>query len=670
MSNPRSQDTNTNFNQVTRRRVLKVFGAGAAAVALGGKMRSTFAAATAAPVAVPTAAPVANGKFAVADKAQPFDLADVRLLDGPFKGAQQRDAKYLLSLEPDRMLHNFRTNAGLQAKAPVYGGWESVQTWADIRCHGHTLGHYLTALALMYASTGDAAFKQRLDYCLAELQACQNAGKTGLICAFPDNATQFDNMTAGRRIVGVPWYTMHKIFAGLRDAYLFANSPAALQVLVKLADWAVTLTQPWSDDQFQRILGAEHGGMNEVLADVYVITGDEKYLKLAQRFCHLTILTPLSEGRDTLNGLHSNTQIPKVVGFQRLYMLTGEKRYLDAAEFFWHNVVETRSYTTGGHGDQEHFFPVTEFNRRLTSAKTMETCCTHNMLRLTRALFLAQPAGELADFYERALFNAILGSQDPDSGMFTYFQATRPGYVKLFCTPTDSFWCCTGTGMENHAKYGDSIYFKSADALYVNLFIASTVQWKEKGLSLRQDTRFPEEGKTRLEITAAAPVNATVKIRYPAWSDGQTIKVNGTPVAPTKPGSFNDITRAWKTGDVVEIECTMKLRLEILPGTPDRVAFAYGPIVLVGALGKEGLTPGSDIIVNERQSGTMLNQQIEVPTLAADPAAILDKIQPVPDAGPLTFRTTGIGRPKDITLVPYYRLAHERYNLYWQLEKP
>ena len=408
------------------------------------------------------------------------------------------------------MLHNFRVNAGLEAKAPVYGGWESVPMWADIRAHGHTLGHYLSACSLMYASTANDAFKKRCEYIVADLQECQNAGKTGLVCAFPDKTAQFDNLVAGRRVVGVPWYTMHKILAGLRDAHLYTGNAAALEVLVKLSDWAIATTENMTDEQFQRMLRTEHGGMNEVLADVFALTGQKKYLTLAERFCHKLILEPLSESRDTLDGLHSNTQIPKIVGFQRLHLLTGQANYHAAAEFFWKTVVTNRSFATGGNGDNEHFFPPHQFQKHLGSAKTMETCCSHNMLKLTRMLFSVEPTAAYADYYERTLYNTILASQDPDSGMMTYFQSTRPGYLKLYCTPFDSFWCCTGTGIENHAKYGDSIYFHGSeggvDSLYVNLFIPSTLNWKEKGITLTQTTRFPEVGKTRLELAAAKPV--------------------------------------------------------------------------------------------------------------------------------------------------------------------
>ena len=460
-------------------------------------------------------------------RAAAFNLADVRLLEGPFRQAQERDGRYLLQLEPDRLLHNFRVNAGLTPKAPVYGGWESVQTWADIRAHGHTLGHYLSACSLMFAATGDQRFRERSDYIVTELRDCQEAGKSGLVCAFPDGEAPFRDIVDATRFVGVPWYTMHKIMAGLRDAYLYSNNRIALEVLVKLSDWAIATTQNLSDEQFQRMLNTEHGGMNEVVADVYALTGEPRFLTLAERFCHRALLDPLAQLRDTLDGLHSNTQIPKVIGFNRLYELTGQADYRAASRFFWRTVVENRTFATGGNADREHFFPPKDFLQHLDSAKTMETCCTHNMLKLTRMLFALDPSATYADYYERALYNSILASQDPDSGMMTYFQPTRPGYLKLYCTPTDSFWCCTGTGMENHAKYGDSIYFHDANTLYVNLFIPSTLTWKEKGLTITQTTRFPEQDRTRLRLTVHKPVNIALNVRHPSWCQAVTITVNG-----------------------------------------------------------------------------------------------------------------------------------------------
>jgi DUF1680 family protein len=601
-------------------------------------------------------------------KLSAFPLGDVRLLDGPFLDAERRDLDYLVALQPDRLLHNFRVNAGLEPKAPVYGGWESEEPWVNIRCHGHTLGHYLGAVSLMYASTGDARMKQRADYVVGELQQCQKAGKSGLVCAFPDAGLQLEDAIAGRPFIGVPWYTMHKIFAGLRDAHLHAENAAALDVLTKLADWTATATAPMNDAQFQRMLDTEHGGMNEVLADVSALTGDKKYLALARRFSHEALLAPLADSHDTLDGLHANTQIPKVVGFQRIYELTGDERYGTAARFFWRTIVERRSFVTGGHGDNEHFFPPSEFAKHLPSAKTMETCGTHNMLRLTRMVFQDTPLGGIADFYEHALYNGILASQDPENGMMTYFQATRPGYVRLYHTPEQSFWCCTGTGMENHAKYGDSIYFHDAEALWVNLFIASTVRWAARGLSLRQTTRFPDVASTRLEVTADQPVRAVVKLRQPGWCPGMTVRVNGKRLIDgiASNSHYLPVDREWRTGDVVEIDLPMTLRVEPLPGTTDLAAFVYGPIVLAGRLGREGLAPGNQIIVNERESGNMLKADVEVPILAGDPATLTSRITQDPQ-NPLTFRTNGLGRPHEVELAPFYRLAHERYNLYWRV---
>ena len=662
-----SADSLEAARSLPRRQTLKLLGSGALVLAAGRVTTPRVCAAVPRPDgSVPAGTPPAPQAL------RPFALQDVRLLEGPFLEAQKRNEAYLLSLEPDRMLHNFRVNAGLEPKAPIYGGWESAKTWEGIRCHGHTLGHYLTAASLMYASTGHDEMKRRVDYIVAELKECQNATKTGLVCAFPDNTAQIDNLVAGRRAVGVPWYTLHKIFAGLRDAHLVTGSAPAREVLVKFADWAVEVMKPMTDEQFEKMLGVEHGGMNEVLADVYALTRDERHLALAERFCHRAVLTPLSEGRDTLNGLHSNTQIPKIVGFERLYQLTGKPQYRAAAEFFWQTVTGTRSFATGGNGDGEHFFPVTDFSKHLGSAKTMETCCSHNMLRLSRLVSLRDPAAAYGDYYEKTLYNTILASQDADTGMMTYFQSTRPGYIKLFCTPFDSFWCCTGTGIENHAKYGDSIYFQGApggperDALYVNLFIASTLNWKERGVSLRQTTSFPEAGRTRLEITSATPQEFDLRLRHPVWAATASVRVNGAAaVMSRQPSSFIALKRVWKSGDVVEMEMPMALRMELLPGTIDTAAVVYGPIVLVGALG-HAVKPGEDLHVNERTIGTVLNEPVEVPTLAGGLEDIPHKIKPA--GAPLTFKTDGIGRPGDVTLVPYFQTAHQHYNMYWKIQ--
>jgi DUF1680 family protein len=651
----------------TRRELLKTVGASAVVAAIGAASPRAFASSSRSPAIFESLIQQERVKQAAKPPAAAFDLADVRLLEGPFRLAQERDARYLLQLEPDRLLHNFRVNAGLKPKAPVYGGWESVEPWVAISCHGHTLGHYLSACALMFAATDNQSFKQRTDYIVAELRDCQDAGKGGLVCAFPDGDAPLHDILNATRFVGVPWYTMHKIFAGLRDTYLYTDNRTALDVLVKLSDWAIAHTRNLSEQQFQRMLDTEHGGMNEVLADVYALTREQRFLTLAQRFCHRALLDPLAQWRDTLDGLHSNTQIPKVIGFNRLYELTGQADYHTASAFFWRTVVANRTFATGGNADGEHFFLPSEFLKHLSSAKTMETCCTHNMLRLTRMLFALDPLASYADYYERALYNSILASQDPDSGMMTYFQPTRPGYLKLYCTPTDSFWCCTGTGMENHAKYGDSIYFHEANNLYVNLFIPSTLNWKEKGLKITQTTCFPEQDRTRLQVTSSKPLKLALNVRHPSWCQVATITVNGHKRAvSSQPGKYVVVNRVWHTGDIVEVHLPMALRTEPLPGNPDVVAILYGPIVLAGRLGHKGLTAQADIIVNERTYGDILNDAVEVPVLVGDAQEIVSRIKPS-TGSPLAFHTTGIGHPHDVSLIPYYRVAHERYNLYWKV---
>ncbi|MFL6620003.1 MAG: beta-L-arabinofuranosidase domain-containing protein [Povalibacter sp.] len=600
-------------------------------------------------------------------KVRAFPLSDVRLGDGPFLDAQRRDERYLLQLQPDRLLHNFRVNAGLEPKAAVYGGWESQEPWVDIRCHGHTLGHYLSACSLMFASTGYSELKQRVDYIVDELAACQAAAGTALVCAFPDGAQPLVNSVQGKEFAGVPWYTMHKVLAGLRDAYLHAGNERALAVFSKLADALGALIASLSDAHMQKMLEREHGGMNEVFADLSQLTHQAKYLEWAEKFSHRAILEPLSQGRDMLDGLHSNTQIPKVIGFMRIYELSGREDHRRAAEFFWKTIIENRTYATGGNGDGEHFFPPREFVQRLSSAKTMETCCTHNMLRLTRALYTHDPAVAFVDHYERALFNAILGSQDPDTGMMTYFQATRPGYVKLYCTPTNSFWCCTGSGMENHAKYGDSIYFHDDAGVYVNLFIASRVHWREKHLHITQATSFPEAPRTQLTIEVEKPTSFTIRIRQPNWSSSAAVRINGEAQQVHRTaGNYIALSRTWKNGDRIEMDLDMQLRLEPLPTSTSIAAMMYGPIVLAGRLGRDGITPGADLIVNERKSGEMLNIPRELPKWKLNRDRLADSIQR-DSKRPLVFYARGVSDLPQLELIPYSAIAHERYNLYWNL---
>lgn len=615
------------------------------------------------PVFAATAQPAAAQAVA---KLRAFDMADVELGEGPFLHAQRLTEAYLLELQPDRMLHNFRVNAGLAPKAPVYGGWESEPTWADINCHGHTLGHYLSACALAWRSGRDERFRQRIEYIADELAACQAAAGTGLVCAFPKGAALIAAHLAGEPISGVPWYTLHKVYAGLRDAALLTGSDNSREVLLGLADWGVVATRPLSDAQFEAMLGVEHGGMNEIYADLYFMTGNADYRALAERFSHKALLEPLAKNHDHLDGLHANTQVPKAVGFHRVYEATGDAKYNEAAQFFWKTVALTRSFATGGHGDWEHFFPMADFEEHVFSAKASETCCQHNMLKLTRALFLHDPRAEYADYYERTLYNGILASQDPDSGMATYFQGGRPGYMKLYHTPEDSFWCCTGTGMENHVKYRDSIYFHDDQALWVNLFVPSAVTWKEKGAVLTQATAFPEAPATTLRWTLRRPTELALKLRHPRWSRTATVLVNGAEAAHSdEPGSYLELARTWRDGDQIELRLVMETAAEWAPAAPDVVAFTYGPLVLAGALGREGLAPGSDIIVNERLYGTYNDTPFTPPTLAGDPEAIAGSIRAA--GKPLEF-TVVSAEQEPVRLIPYHRIAHERYATYWKLK--
>ena len=636
----------------SRRDAIKLLGAGAAVYSCGPALAN---------IDVPEV-------HRVAPQVQYFGLRDVRLAKGPFLHAQKLDEAYLLRLEPDRMLANFRANAGLQPRAPVYGGWESVEPWVWIRCHGHTLGHYLTAAACMYETTNDARFAERVDYIVAELSECQ-AKTGGWLTAFPDGVAPLTDSLAGKEFAGVPWYTTHKVLAGLRDAHLHRGSKPALDVLVKFVEWIGRACADVPEDRFQKMLDREHGGMNEVLADTAQLTRNPDHQHLAERFSHRALLDPLADGRDTLDGLHSNTQIPKVIGFSRLGDMGVERReeYRRAAEFFWRVVTQQRSFATGGHGDVEHFFPRHEFVKHLGSGKTMETCCTHNMMRLTRSLYARDPQAEYFDYFEKALFNGILAAQDPETGMNTYFQSTRPGYVRLYHTPFDSFWCCTGSGIENHARYGESIYAHTQDALYVNLFMASTLEWRDRGLTVTQTGNFPDGDTIELRFDGRKRQNLKLRIRHPGWCAQMTAAWNGKEIATsTRPGSYFELPGGRiRPGDTLRITLPMNLRSEPLPNAPDHAALMYGPIVLAGRLGTEGLTPGSQLIINERESGNMLQADVKVPrwTKPLDQLAV-NTSRTNPDR--LEFRRTGFEGGASVNLAPWFRLTHERYNLYWQ----
>ena len=608
-----------------------------------------------------------NAREQVPLKAEPFALTDVRLLDGPFREAMLRDKTYLLVLDADRLLHNFRVTAGLPSTAEPLGGWEK----PDCELRGHTVGHYLSALALMYASTGDEALKRRADHVVAELAKCQEALPSqgynkGFLSAYPESF--FDRVDRHEK-VWAPYYTLHKIMAGLLDVYEHCGNHQALDVLTGMADWLKFRVDRLSHEQMQLALSNEHGGMNEVLANLYAVTGNPGHLKLAQAFNHEAVLDPLARGEDKLDGLHANTQIPKITGAAREYELTGDPRMRDIATFFWQRVALHRSYVIGGDSDREHFFPIAEFAKHLTPV-TAETCNTYNMLKLTRHLFAWEPSAETMDFYERALYNHILASQDPETGMLAYFIPLVSGHFKTYSTPTDSFWCCVGTGMENHAKYGDTIYFHSSDSLFVNLFIPSELKWKDKGLTVRQETKFPDEERTTLSLRCAKPVKLALKIRRPGWAgDDMRIAVNGkAEKIGNSAGSYISLERTWRSGDRVELTLPMRLHTESLPDDSNTVAVLYGPIVLAAEMGAEGL-PADNQEAREQTAFARMARPPAPVFVAEDAGKVVSHIKRE-GSGLLAFRTEGLVKPQDLSLVPFYRVHHERYAVYWELQQP
>ena len=605
----------------------------------------------------------ASVKPVVPVRAFPFALKSVRLLPGPFKEAMERDLGYMMSLDNDRLLHMFRTTAGLPSKAEAYGGWEK----PDVELRGHSIGHYLSAAALMYASTGDPRIKAKADAIVAGLAECQKAlGPSGYLAAFPES---FFDRVESVRTVWAPYYTVHKIMAGLVDMVEHCGSRQALEVVEGMARWVKSRTDKSDRGHMERVLNfTEQGGMNEVLANLYAVTGNADHLATARRFDERHYTEPLSRAVDKMKGEHVNSFIPNIVGSAREYEMTGDPVLRHLAVFFWNEVTGARSFATGGTSDNEAWESDPYQIYEELGRNSHESCCTYNMLKLTRHLFSWEAAAKYADYYERALWNGILPTQNPADAMMMYYVPMMPGMYRTFMKPYDSFWCCTGTGMENHAKYGDSIYFHDGGGLFVNLFIASELDWREKGFKVRQETRFPEEAGTTLGISAEKPVALALRVRIPGWVAGACrVRINGKRhEASAGPSSYLTIERTWKSGDRVEIDLPMALRLERLPDRPDVAAVLYGPIVLAGALG------GGEALKEDQVYGKYGPEGDPAPVPwfdAKDTAPLESWIKPV--AGkPLTFRTENTGRPNDVTLVPFYRLFGERYALYWQLGEP
>ena len=603
--------------------------------------------------------------------ADEFPLSDVTLLDGPMKKARDLNIKTLLQYDCDRLLAPYLKEAGLTPKGKSYPNWDGLD--------GHVGGHYLTALAIN-AATGSEECRQRMEYFISELQACADAnaknhsewGK-GYVGGVPGSDRVWGNFKKGDfgAYYGswVPFYNIHKMYAGLRDAWVYCGNEQAKQLFLGFCDWAIDLTTGLSDKQMERVLDTEHGGMNEVLADAYAITGDKKYLDVAKRFSHRRLLNPLSQRQDCLDNMHANTQVPKVVGFERIAELSGDEAYHTASAYFWDIVTGERSLAFGGNSRREHFPSKEACKDFVNDIDGPETCNTNNMLKLSEELHRRNPEARFADFYELATFNHILSSQHPEHGGYVYFTSARPRHYRNYSAPNEAMWCCVGTGMENHGKYGQFIYTKVHDALFVNLFVASELNWKEKGISLRQETTFPYSETSKITITQGKGQFA-LQVRYPGWvKPGQfSVKVNGLPVSIiTGPSSYVAIDRQWKKGDVVEICFPMYNYVKYLPNLPQYITLMHGPVMLAMKTGTEDLAM---LIADDSRFGQLAVGK-KLPT---DQAPILinnniediaNQLQPV--AGkPLHFTlSTKMVNEIRNELMPFFELHDSRYMMYW-----
>ncbi|MCM1452003.1 MAG: glycoside hydrolase family 127 protein [Clostridium sp.] len=596
-------------------------------------------------------------------KAESFDLKEVRLLPGRVHDNLKRDSAWMASIEVNRLLHSFRNNAGVYAgleggydSVKKLGGWESM----DCELRGHTTGHLLSAYGLMYAATGDELFKLKGDSLVAGLAEAQAAlGESGYLSAFPEEL--INRNLQGQR-VWAPWYTLHKIFSGLIDQYLYADNEQALEVAKKMGDWAYGKLIGQTEETRRLMLRNEFGGVNEAFYNLYAVTGDERYKQLAQYFYHNDVIDPLANGDTDFGTKHTNTFIPKVIGEARNYELTGEGRSQDIINLFWHEMAHHHAFATGSLSQKEHFFDTSKFSEFI-NGYTGESCCTYNILKLSRHMFCLEPSAEIADYYERALYNHILAQQDPESGMVCYFLPLKSGAYKVYCTPENSFWCCVGSAFESHAKYAESIYYHSDNDLYVNLFIPSKLNWKEKGLELSQHTSFPSSDMVNISIDKAPSDKVNLMLRYPSWSGKPEVKVNGKSVAvKQQAGSYISLDRKWKAGDKVEVRYPMSIRLEATPDDPNRAAVLYGPVVLAGDMGQEGVVPFSDPNVRN----DYYTYDYHIPSYIDDSLAI-DVKNPgkdiVREGKGLRFHA-----PDGKILNPLYDTHRKRYAVYWSLK--
>lgn len=602
-----------------------------------------------------------------------FPLGDVQLLDGPFKDARDLNVEVLLKYDVDRLLAPYRKEAGISKKAECFPNWDGLD--------GHVGGHYLSAMAMNYAATGNKECKNRMEYMIKELKECQEANAknnsewgVGYVGGFPNSARLWSAYKKGD--LGIyssawaPFYNLHKMYAGLRDAWLYADNNEAKDMFLKFCDWGIDISAGLSDAQMEIVLNMEYGGMNEMFADAYQITKDEKYIIAAKRFSQKYYLDPLSKGIDNLDNKHANTQIPKFIGFDRIAELSGDETYAKAASFSWETITQNRSLAFGGNSRREHFPSETSCFDYLLVTDGPESCNTYNMLKLTEDLFRDQPAAKYMDYYERATFNHIRSTQHPEHGGYVYFTSARPRQHRKYSAPNMAMWCCVGTGMENHGKYNQMIFTHSNDSLFLNLFIASQLSWKEKGVEIKQETNFPYEEQTKLTITKGAS-EFKLLVRYPGWvSDGALkVLINGKEYKyAAKPSSYVSIDRKWKKGDEVQVLLPMKNTIERMNNVPDYIAIMHGPILLGAKSGTEdmGNLIAGDGRFDQYTGGKMLPIN-KAPILIDNDIENLDeKLEPI-EGKPLNFKLNvkTINPIENLVLEPFYQIHDARYMIYW-----
>jgi len=606
----------------------------------------------------PFSKPIEFHRHDMAPKLKPFALSEVRLGDGPFRAAHEANAAYLKRLSLDSLLHAFRINAGIASNAAPLAGWEAPT--GELR--GHFLGHYLSACALGYAGSGDMELKRRGDTAVAVLAECQSKlNQGGYLSAYP---TEFyDRLQRGTTYVWAPFYTMHKMLAGLYDMHTLANNPQALTVLTGMCGWVDTWTAQWDEEHMQRILNVEFGGIQEALYNLAALTGEERWGKVGDRFTKKTVFNPLASSRDELAGLHMNTHIPQIIGAARRYEITGDNRFHDVAHFFWHTIAAHRTYVTGGSSNRENWLSnPTRLSEEYKAADShQECCCSYNMMKLTRHLFSWEPDARYMDYFERNLFNHRLGTIRPD-GMNQYFISLTSGAWRTYGGETDTFWCCNGSASEEYNKLSDTIYFNDGRDLWVNLFLDSRLAWKERGLTLAQQTRFPSEPRSRLVIEQAPATALAISLRIPSWtSNAARVLLNGKPLdASPTPGSYLRIARKWKKGDQLLLEMPMTLRTEGFADDPSLLAVLYGPLVLAGQFPLGTLPPPTPANVEKPHGPTVTRTPITVPNLPIAGKKPEDWLKP---DGAMAWHTTGL--PQQIFFKPFWQ-SQERYAVYWQ----